>query len=263
MKLISSLEYKIRPISNEADFLSGVPDQAQSLCNEISLMTSALRDASEKRQTRNEVEEWLKQVRDVVMNAEDVIDLFIFGAERERHRNFLTRYICYPNQLLNLHQFGKEIENSIKKINQLSIRRSSLGLETNSGAESSSSIRMITNIEQGLPFRRRQDRVVDDFYVIGFEKEENEIVKKLVTPIVPQRPCPATGVVVVVSIVGMGGSGKTTLARNVYKRNDVKEHFQTRAWISVSQQYDIRDLLPCHPRTDHQASHPALRIRRR
>ncbi|XP_042520975.1 putative disease resistance RPP13-like protein 3 [Macadamia integrifolia] len=224
-------------ISNEADLLSGVPDQAQLLSNEISLMISALQDATEKHRTRNEVKEWLNQVRNVVMEAEDVIDFIIFLEERQWHRNILTRYICYPNQLRNLHKFGSEIESSIEKINQLSLRRSTLGLATSEAESStSSSLRMmITNDQEGLTFRRL-DRV-DDFCVIGFEKEENEIVKKLLTPI---EPCPT---VVVVSIVGMGGSGKTTLARKIYKRNDVEQHFQTRAWISVSQQYNIRDLL--------------------
>ncbi|XP_042502551.1 disease resistance RPP8-like protein 3 [Macadamia integrifolia] len=224
-------------ISNEADFLYGVPDQTQLLCNEISLMTSALQDANEKRRTGNEVKQWVNQVRDVVMEAEDVIDFFIFRAERQRHKNFITRYICYPNQLYNLHKLGSEIESSIKKMNQLSVRRSTLGLATSEVA-GQGSVGMITNEQGVLPFLRRGD-LVEEFCVIGFEKEEKEIAKKLLTPIkLAPGPCPS-----VVSIVGMGGSGKTTLARRIYRRYDVKEHFQTRAWISVSQQYNLQNLL--------------------
>ncbi|RWR84798.1 putative disease resistance protein [Cinnamomum micranthum f. kanehirae] len=45
----------------------------------------------------------------------------------------------------------------------------------------------------------------------------------------------------VVSIVGMGGLGKTTLANKVL--NDIKRHFQCYAWVSVSQEFTVSDLL--------------------
>ena len=47
----------------------------------------------------------------------------------------------------------------------------------------------------------------------------------------------------VISIVGMGGSGKTTLVANVYNNDDVKKHFDCFAWITVSQAYELEDLL--------------------
>ena len=44
-------------------------------------------------------------------------------------------------------------------------------------------------------------------------------------------------------IFGMGGLGKTTLARRVYNDRNVKRHFDCRVWVSVSQEYRIGEPL--------------------
>ncbi|XP_057810294.1 putative late blight resistance protein homolog R1B-16 [Salvia miltiorrhiza] len=46
----------------------------------------------------------------------------------------------------------------------------------------------------------------------------------------------------ITSIVGMGGSGKTTLARNIYEERLIKKHFHICAWATISQEYTIREI---------------------
>ena len=46
----------------------------------------------------------------------------------------------------------------------------------------------------------------------------------------------------VVSLAGMEGLGKTTLAEQVFDDAEVKKHFSVHAWITMSRSYKMKDL---------------------
>ncbi|KAL0319226.1 UNVERIFIED_CONTAM: putative late blight resistance proteinR1B-13 [Sesamum angustifolium] len=70
--------------------------------------------------------------------------------------------------------------------------------------------------------------------MVGCDDVLNELMEKLTGQ---QSGCR------IIPIVGMGGIGKTTLARNAYENPLIVEYFDVHFWITVSQEYNAQEIL--------------------
>ncbi|KAK1384118.1 hypothetical protein POM88_021853 [Heracleum sosnowskyi] len=84
-------------------------------------------------------------------------------------------------------------------------------------------------------FDKNKFREYEEEVFIGFQEEANILLQQLA--------CITKKQLQVISIVGMAGNGKTTLARRLFNDPYVVSYFYLRAWVTCSQVYYKRDSL--------------------
>ncbi|KAJ0965244.1 hypothetical protein J5N97_026382 [Dioscorea zingiberensis] len=227
-------------IAQEIVFLQEVADRLRSLRDEFQWMQAFLKDADGSIKRGNErAKLWVSQVRDVAYDAEDIIDTYIYKIHQQRRRSStLTNCITSTSQLTILHELGNQIANVKKRAEEISANRSKYGIESVGGTSSDISIITTTT----MSFNRKQNHLdVEEADVVGFDKHVKTLVKLLITA-EDQGPHQRQQLAVI-SIVGMGGLGKSTLAKKVCSNPDVKRHFNCQALVYVSQAFKTREIL--------------------
>lgn len=92
---------------------------------------------------------------------------------------------------------------------------------------------------------------VEEDGLVGIEENKHKLIR-LLTDEEPQRT--------IISVLGMGGVGKTTVVARVYMDQMVISHFSCRAWISVSQSNTVDDLLKKILKELHQERKEAITL---
>ncbi|CDP21782.1 unnamed protein product, partial [Coffea canephora] len=163
-------------LSQEHKLLGGLKSDVQFIKAELGSMKAFLREAEAKEDNDSQLQEWLKQVREVAYDTEDVLDDFTF------------RFARFSSS-----------------------RQANADFDI-----------------------RAQSLFIEEAQLVGIDKPKAELISKILDDHSQLK---------VVSVVGMGGLGKTTLVKKVYDDAAVKKQFQSHAWITVSQNFQFSDII--------------------
>ncbi|CDP12734.1 unnamed protein product [Coffea canephora] len=208
-------------------FLKDVRQQVERLQNDLVRMRCFLKDADQRQDEDERIRNWVSEIRAAAYDAEDVIEIFASKVEFfTKDQGLITKLTYYPLKIVSLYEIGKEIESLRMRLKEIADSRVEYGIK-NLGEG------MTTHGEE-LQRLRRSSPISEDKDIVGFEKMAKSLVAELLKEDKSRR---------VVSIVGMGGAGKTTLAKKVYNYADIRARFNCRAWVCVSSSYDHKEML--------------------
>ncbi|CAA7407857.1 unnamed protein product [Spirodela intermedia] len=223
------LSYVVQRVSDllieKAVFVYEVKDQVEWVMDELRAMECFLKDADARSKGDERVKNWVRDVREIACRADDLVESFVLDAQRRRRRNTAC-CVPLPSDLIVLHKFGKEIETVKAKICAMKERRNTYGIQ-NLGEEPR------RQPDERVHERRRIVVHATDADMVGMNQEKNKILEYLLDDSRKKQSA--------ISIVGMGGLGKTTLAKRIFK--EARGKFSHSVWIDVSQQYYVVDLI--------------------
>ncbi|XVE67681.1 hypothetical protein DITRI_Ditri09bG0007900 [Diplodiscus trichospermus] len=228
--LVSSILQQLTAITiknarQELKLVTDVEKELGKLESNFKAIHCVLEDAEEKQIVQKSVKLWLERLKEVSYGMEDVLDewetaiikLNIDGAEKVYvRRKVRSCFSCFAScrQIVRRH----DIAAKIKEINE----------DLDVIAKEKIMYQLARSSEIKQPIRLESTSFVDVSRLHGRDEVKNQIVSTLL----------GGNAIQTISIVGMGGIGKTAIAQLIYNDNEVLAHFNHIIWVCVSDIFD-------------------------
>ncbi|XP_052177357.1 toMV susceptible protein tm-2-like isoform X2 [Diospyros lotus] len=181
---------------------------------------SFLEDADAVESESRGLADFIRSIWDLAYDLEDIMEAY-FPKLSPLRRNDWKGCLGWFLSAKTVRDFAVEIEEIRRRVEEINRRRQTYQVPDASGHPG----REVRDSRRTFPH-------TDEVNVVGMDEHVEELVAKVSDQDSEHR---------VISITGMAGIGKTTLARKVY--NSVRQSYECSAWIYVSRQPNPNELL--------------------
>uniref|UniRef100_A0A0D9YR10 Uncharacterized protein n=1 Tax=Oryza glumipatula TaxID=40148 RepID=A0A0D9YR10_9ORYZ len=206
----------------------GIDGDRRKLEQQLLAVERLLADAESKSETNPAVKRWMKDLNAADDEADDVLDEFqyeVLHREATSLKSLGHKVRSYMTPLEFHFTMRRKLAKVLKKINELVEEMNTFGL-------------LLRDEPQQLSYRQTYSVLpsneLDDIF--GRDDDKEVVVIKL---LLNQRDQHKWENLQVLPIVGMGGLGKTTLAKMVYNDYRVQNHFELKMWQCVSDNFEL------------------------
>ncbi|KAJ4717932.1 Disease resistance protein [Melia azedarach] len=211
----------VEQVKAKVKLVVGVEEEVKKLTSNFRAIKSVLEDAENRQVKENAVRDWLDKLKDASYDIEDVLDEWKTEVQKLQMKEVenASQFKKKVRSLVLRNDIADKIKNLNKMLDDIAKEKDMFGFS------------LTGTIKKLEP--QKTTSFIDISKVHGRHQDKHKIIELLLSERnegVESLP--------VISLVGMGGIGKTTLARLAYHDNRLNTHFHKKIWVCVSDPFD-------------------------